>query len=173
MTFIVATNVVASRLPERRLTGTPHARANLCTLQEQLNGPAGGISLTNQLNGPVLFFEDWSLSLYIVAASESDEGFVFKAPCIILSLLCHRMLLNQGGKPHRNIDLDFKTKPVLYEVMTTQFHLRSELKWVFTYLNSWFSLFFVAFLQGSISFPFHQWRPPWWQSIQCKILKQA
>ena len=29
MTFIVATNVVASRLPERRLTGTPHAHANL------------------------------------------------------------------------------------------------------------------------------------------------
>ena len=29
MTFLVATNVIASRLPERRLTGTPHARANL------------------------------------------------------------------------------------------------------------------------------------------------
>ena len=29
MTFIVATNVVASRPPERRPTGTPHARANL------------------------------------------------------------------------------------------------------------------------------------------------
>ena len=28
MTFIVATNIVASRLPERRPTGTPHARAN-------------------------------------------------------------------------------------------------------------------------------------------------
>ena len=28
MTFIVATNVVASRLAERRPTGTPHARAN-------------------------------------------------------------------------------------------------------------------------------------------------
>ena len=28
MTFIVATNVVASRPPERRPTGTPHARAN-------------------------------------------------------------------------------------------------------------------------------------------------
>ena len=28
MTFIVATNVVASRPPERRLTGTTHARAN-------------------------------------------------------------------------------------------------------------------------------------------------
>ena len=26
--FLVATNVVASRLPERRLTGTPTARAN-------------------------------------------------------------------------------------------------------------------------------------------------
>ena len=28
MTFIVGTNIVASRPPERRLTGTPHARAN-------------------------------------------------------------------------------------------------------------------------------------------------
>ena len=32
MTFIVATNVVASRPPERRPTGTPHARAKI---QEQ------------------------------------------------------------------------------------------------------------------------------------------
>ena len=29
MTFIVATNVVASRPPERRPTGTPHARAKI------------------------------------------------------------------------------------------------------------------------------------------------
>ena len=29
MTFIVATKVIASRPPERRPTGTPHARANL------------------------------------------------------------------------------------------------------------------------------------------------
>ena len=28
MSFLVATNVVASRPPERRPTGTPHARAN-------------------------------------------------------------------------------------------------------------------------------------------------
>ena len=28
MSFIVATNVVASQPPGRRLTGTPHARAN-------------------------------------------------------------------------------------------------------------------------------------------------
>jgi len=28
MTFIVATNVIASQPPERRPTGTPHARAN-------------------------------------------------------------------------------------------------------------------------------------------------
>ena len=27
MTFIVATNVISSRRPERRPTGTPHARA--------------------------------------------------------------------------------------------------------------------------------------------------
>ena len=29
MTFIVATNVITSRPPERRPTGTPHARANM------------------------------------------------------------------------------------------------------------------------------------------------
>ena len=29
MLFLVATNVVASRPPERRPTGTPHARANI------------------------------------------------------------------------------------------------------------------------------------------------
>ena len=28
MSFLVATNVIASRLPERRLTGRLHARAN-------------------------------------------------------------------------------------------------------------------------------------------------
>ena len=31
MTFIVATNVVASRPPERQPTGTPHACANMKT----------------------------------------------------------------------------------------------------------------------------------------------
>ena len=29
MSFLVAINVVASRLPERRPTGTPYARANI------------------------------------------------------------------------------------------------------------------------------------------------
>ena len=29
MSFLVATNVVASRLPKRRLTGTPHACAKI------------------------------------------------------------------------------------------------------------------------------------------------
>ena len=32
ITFLVATNVVASRPPERRPTGTPHARANIKVL---------------------------------------------------------------------------------------------------------------------------------------------
>ena len=36
MPFIVATNVVASRPPERRPTGTPHARANLKTSTKTL-----------------------------------------------------------------------------------------------------------------------------------------
>ena len=36
MTFIVATNVIASRPPEHRPTGTPNARANSC--QDMLDG---------------------------------------------------------------------------------------------------------------------------------------
>ena len=36
MTFIVATNVVASRLPERRPTGTPHARANIANVAQNV-----------------------------------------------------------------------------------------------------------------------------------------
>ena len=34
MTFIVATKVVASRPPERRPIGTPHARAHMAALQD-------------------------------------------------------------------------------------------------------------------------------------------
>ena len=36
MKFIVATNVIASRMPERQPTGTPHARANMedCLLSD-------------------------------------------------------------------------------------------------------------------------------------------
>ena len=56
---------------------------------DQLDGPAGRTSWTNQLDGPagqtssfylkpwpVRIFEDYPFSLYIVAASESDEGLV-------------------------------------------------------------------------------------------------
>ena len=48
MTFIVATNVIASRPPERRPTGTPHARAKNNTYAARLlllpllpGGPCG------------------------------------------------------------------------------------------------------------------------------------
>ena len=56
-----------------------------------MDGIAGQISWTDQLDGsagqtsslylkpwPVRIFEDSPLSLYVVAASESDEGLVFK-----------------------------------------------------------------------------------------------
>ena len=36
MTFIVATNVIASRPTERRPTGTPHARANFINIWQVL-----------------------------------------------------------------------------------------------------------------------------------------
>ena len=57
---------------------------------QKTDGPAGQTSWTNQLDGPagqtssfylkpwpVRIFEDYPFSLYIVAASESDEGLVF------------------------------------------------------------------------------------------------
>ena len=57
---------------------------------DQLDGPAGQTSWTDQLDRsagrtssfylkpwPVRIFIDFSLSLYIGAASESDEGLVF------------------------------------------------------------------------------------------------
>ena len=73
---------------------------------EQLDGPAGQTSWTNQLDGPagrtswtdqldrpagrtssfylkpwpVRIFKDFPFSLYIVAASESDEGLVPTVP---------------------------------------------------------------------------------------------
>ena len=56
---------------------------------DKLDGPAGRISWTDQLDGlagqtssfylkpwPIHTFEDFPFSLYIVAASESDEGLV-------------------------------------------------------------------------------------------------
>ena len=36
MLFIVATNVVASRPPKRRPTGTPHARAKILSINYQV-----------------------------------------------------------------------------------------------------------------------------------------
>ena len=41
MLFLVATNVVASRPPERQPTGTPHARAKITDLAEnvRVEGP--------------------------------------------------------------------------------------------------------------------------------------
>ena len=57
---------------------------------DQLDGPAGQTSWTDQLDGPagqtssfylkpwpVRIIEDFPFSVYVVAASESDEGLVF------------------------------------------------------------------------------------------------
>ena len=41
---------------------------------DQLEGPAGQTSSFYLKPWPVRIFEDFTLSLYIVAASESDEG---------------------------------------------------------------------------------------------------
>ena len=44
---------------------------------DQLDGPAGQTSSFYLKPWPVPIFEDFRFSLYIVAASESDEGLVF------------------------------------------------------------------------------------------------
>ena len=66
--------------------------ASLTSWTNQLDGPAGQTSWTDQLDGPagqtssfylkpwpVRILEDYPFSLYIVAASESDEGLVISA----------------------------------------------------------------------------------------------
>ena len=53
MTFIVATNVIASRPPERRRTGTPHARAKRITYAIKSNilvNPPTGQSFFPNIN---------------------------------------------------------------------------------------------------------------------------
>ena len=44
---------------------------------DQLDGPAGRTSSLYLKSWPVRIFEDWPFSLYIVAASKSNEGLVF------------------------------------------------------------------------------------------------
>ena len=53
MTFIVATNVVASRPPERRPTGTPHARANYYSYSK----------LKRKYCGPILSYKSIIMTL--------------------------------------------------------------------------------------------------------------
>ena len=50
------------------------ARQTRCT--DQLDGPAGWTSSFYLKPWPVCIFEDWRFSLYIVTASESNEGLV-------------------------------------------------------------------------------------------------
>ena len=77
----------------------------------QLDGPAGQTSWTDQLDGPagrisslylkpwpVCIFKDWPFSLYIVTASESDEGLIFNwrlsLVCFYSRILCLVISLN-------------------------------------------------------------------------------
>ena len=50
--------------------------AGQTSLKGQLDGPAGQTSSFYLKPWPVRIFEDYTFSLYIVAASESDEGLV-------------------------------------------------------------------------------------------------
>ena len=53
---------------------------------DQLDGPAGRTSSFYLKPWPVRIFEDYPFSLYIVAASESDEGLVFGCQLIFNEL---------------------------------------------------------------------------------------
>ena len=62
--------------------------ASLTSWTDQLDGPAGQTSSFYLKPWPVCIFEDFPFSLYIVAASESDEGLV----CVIVSGCLHCIL---------------------------------------------------------------------------------
>ena len=54
MLFLVATNVVASRPPERRMTGTPHARAkSIMAKMEEVKTNLTGITNTKSPSFPI------------------------------------------------------------------------------------------------------------------------
>ena len=53
---------------------------------DQLDEPAGQISSFYLKPWPVLIFKDFPFSLYIVAASESDEGLVYTAYFSLIQL---------------------------------------------------------------------------------------
>ena len=53
-----------------------HGPAGRTSWTDQLDGPAGQTSSFYLKSWPVRIFEDFCLSLYIVAASEFDEGLV-------------------------------------------------------------------------------------------------
>ena len=55
---------------------------------DQLDGPAGQTSSFYLKPWPVRIFEDFTFSLYIVAASESDEGLVFFAGSCFIKKVC-------------------------------------------------------------------------------------
>ena len=68
-----------------------HGSAGRISWTDQMDRPAGWTSCTDQLDRPagrtsslclkpwpIRIFEDWPFSLYIVAASESNEGLFFK-----------------------------------------------------------------------------------------------
>ena len=76
MLFLVATNVVASRPPERRPTGTPYARAKITKRQfkdidEKTSTPNARLSKTD--------FHSINLSLSVLAVILSQVG--CRVPC--------------------------------------------------------------------------------------------
>ena len=54
MSFIVATNVVASQLPERRPTGTPNAHANNTNMSSNNNNNINNKSNISSITDPIL-----------------------------------------------------------------------------------------------------------------------
>ena len=96
---------------------------------DQLNRPAGRTSWKDQLDGPagqtssfylkpwpVRILDDWPFSLYIVAASESDEGLVFEK----LTAKSEKMCNATEHKPsHSYTDFGFSIIQISNDIIFT------------------------------------------------------
>ena len=128
-------NGSASRTSRTDQLDRPSGRTiwtDICT--DQLDGPAGWTSSLYLKPWPVCIFEDWRFSLYIVAASESDEGLFFynEYPATVRVCLYLLQIIGYYIKGNRTLGL-VKTLFLLYNGH------KSLLFFCFCLLGSWYS----------------------------------
>ena len=70
MSFLVATNVVASRPPERRPTGTPHARANILVAKAKFTHCV--LSSTIEVTNNVIAEQIYEENLILISSVTSE-----------------------------------------------------------------------------------------------------